>query len=105
MEKLKIRTLRITGLAEGISFILLLGIAMPLKYFFHLPLAVKVVGWIHGMLFMAYLLIVLLSIRIMKWSRTETLVALAASLIPAGTFWLDRSWKIREREMEQIRNS
>lgn len=105
MEKLKIRTLRITGLAEGISFILLLGIAMPLKYFFHLPLAVKVVGWIRGMLFMAYLLIVLLSIRIMKWSRTETLVALAASLIPAGTFWLDRSWKIREREMEQIRNS
>lgn len=99
MQKLKIRLLRITGLAEGISFILLLGIAMPLKYYFQFPEAVTVVGWIHGVLFMAYLLIVLLSIRVMKWNRTEILLAFAASLIPAGTFWLDRSWKIREREL------
>ncbi|NOT76083.1 MAG: DUF3817 domain-containing protein [Cyclobacteriaceae bacterium] len=94
----QIRLLRLIGISEGISFLVLLSIAMPLKYYFGLPIAVKIVGWIHGGLFIAYIGIVLLSIRMMKWNFFQVLIALAASLIPLGTFFLDKSWKIRQEE-------
>lgn len=97
----KISYLRFIGIAEGISFLVLLLIAMPLKYYFGLPIAVKVVGWMHGVLFIAYIIIVLLSIKIMRWNWFSVSVALAASLIPIGTFLLDASWK---RRAEEIRN-
>ena len=45
---LQIKFLRITGITEGISFLVLLLIAMPMKYYFAIPLAVKIVGWLHG---------------------------------------------------------
>jgi len=45
---LKIRTFATVALLEGISYVLLLAIAMPLKYFFEFPQAVKIVGWAHG---------------------------------------------------------
>ena len=95
--------LRFTGIAEGISFLVLLLIAMPLKYYFGLPIAVKVVGWMHGVLFIAYIIIVLLSIKIMRWNWFSVGVALAASLIPIGTFVLDASWKRREEELKTER--
>lgn len=87
------------GIAEGISFLVLLLIAMPLKYYFDLPMAVKIVGWAHGVLFIAYVAIVFLSIRLMKWNLIEVGIALAASLIPLGTFFLDKGWKKREQEL------
>lgn len=96
-----IKSLRITGLAEGTSFLVLLLIAMPLKYYFNVPQAVKMVGWAHGVLFLAYVALVFLSIRSMKWSMTGVLVALGASLVPTGTFWLDKSLKKREEELTQ----
>lgn len=99
----KISYLRFTGIAEGISFLVLLLIAMPLKYYFGLPIAVKVVGWMHGVLFIAYIIIVLLSIKIMRWNWFSVGVALAASLIPIGTFLLDASWKRREEELKTER--
>ena len=49
-----IKTLRILGNIEGVSYLLLLGVAMPMKYFFDLPLAVKIVGMVHGVLFLGY---------------------------------------------------
>ncbi len=93
--------MRRIGIAEGISFLVLLLIAMPLKYYFDLPIAVKVVGWAHGVLFIAYVVIVLLSIRLMKWNLIGLGVALAASLIPLGTFFLDKGWKKREQEFSE----
>ena len=51
----KLSWLRKAGIAEGISFLVLLCIAMPLKYFFQQPMAVKIFGWIHGILFVAFL--------------------------------------------------
>ena len=51
----KLSWLRKVGIAEGISFLVLLGIAMPLKYFLHQPMAVTIFGWIHGILFVAFL--------------------------------------------------
>jgi integral membrane protein len=49
--KNRISNLRIIGFIEGVSFLILLLIAMPLKYYFDLPMAVKITGWIHGVLF------------------------------------------------------
>ncbi len=97
--KFRIKLLRFVGITEGISFLILLLIAMPLKYFFGWPFAVEVVGWAHGILFVAYIAAVLLAIRAMKWSWFSIGVALAASLVPIGTFMLDRSWKRRENEL------
>ena len=97
--KNRIGFLRVIGISEGISFLVLLLIAMPLKYYFGLPMTVKIVGWLHGILFIAYIAAVLLAIKAMQWNWFSVLVALAASLIPAGTFVLDRSWKKRAAEL------
>ncbi|HMR56208.1 MAG TPA: DUF3817 domain-containing protein [Cyclobacteriaceae bacterium] len=98
MKELKI--FRRVALAEGISFLLLLLIAMPLKYFFGFPLAVKLVGWAHGVLFIAYILLAFSVVSIMRWNWFNTGIALAVSIIPAGTFWLDKSLKKRQLELE-----
>jgi integral membrane protein len=96
-----VRKLRAIGVSEGISFLVLLLIAMPLKYYFDFPLAVKVVGWAHGVLFILYIVVVLLSIRAMKWTLGDVAIALIASLVPGGTLYLDRSWKRRQEELEK----
>ncbi|MBX2915740.1 MAG: DUF3817 domain-containing protein [Cyclobacteriaceae bacterium] len=97
MKELKLY--RRIALAEGISFLVLLLIAMPLKYYFDMPMAVKAVGWVHGLLFIAYILLTFSVVGTMQWNWFSTLVALAVSLIPAGTFWLDKSLKKREKEL------
>lgn len=95
----KVNSLRFIGIAEGISFLLLLVIAMPLKYFFGFPEAVKVIGWAHGGLFILYIVAVLVSIRAMQWGLIDIGIALIVSLLPAGTFFLERSWRKRADEI------
>ncbi|HEX8060213.1 MAG TPA: DUF3817 domain-containing protein [Cyclobacteriaceae bacterium] len=96
-----IRGLRLIGIAEGFSFLILLLIAMPLKYVFDFPLAVKYVGWAHGLLFILYVVAVLAAIRAMNWGIKGVAVAVIASLLPAGTFVLDRSLRKREQELRE----
>lgn len=95
-----IRSLRLIGIAEGFSFLILLLIAMPLKYKFGWPLAVKYVGWAHGLLFILYIVAVFAAIRAMKWGIKGVAIALVASLLPAGTFVLDKSLRKREAELK-----
>jgi integral membrane protein len=95
----KIRTLRIVGILEGISYLVLLGVAMPLKYYYAMPEVVKYTGWAHGVLFMAYIPAVFLARKIMNWNVIWTLIALAASLLPFGTFMLDKYLVRREKEL------
>lgn len=78
----------------------LLLIAMPLKYYWDFPMAVKITGWIHGVLFILYIVAVLMAIKAMEWGFFSVVVALGASLIPIGTFVLDRSLKRREQELD-----
>ncbi len=99
--KNRVSNLRLIGFIEGVSFLVLLLVAMPLKYYLGLPLMVKITGWIHGVLFMLYILAVLMAIKPMKWNLFWVFIAFGASLIPIGTFVLDRSLKRRERELEQ----
>ena len=99
--QIQIRFLRITGIVEGISFLVLLLIAMPMKYYMGIPMAVKVVGWLHGVLFIMYIIAVFSSIRLMKWNVVSVMVALAASLLPLGTFFLDKGWRRRELDLRR----
>lgn len=82
--------LRLTGYAEGISFLLLLGIAMPLKYLADWPLAVRVVGMAHGILFLLYVWLVIQTAMDLRWEWRRIALALIASLLPAGPFIFDR---------------
>ncbi len=85
--------LRKAGTAEGISFLVLLLIAMPLKYFFNFPMAVKIVGWLHGVLFVTFLVFA----WIVRTDRNKNIqwfaLAIIAAFIPLGTFWFDRLLK------------
>ncbi len=87
---MSIRNFRLIAISEGISFLTLLLVAMPLKYLAHIPEAVKITGWIHGVLFMLYIPAVFLIRRSLHWNLVHVFIALVASVVPAGTFILDR---------------
>jgi integral membrane protein len=92
----RIRYFRIIAITEGISFLLLLFIAMPLKYYAGIPEVVKVVGWVHGILFIGYVALLLICIQPLKWNFFKVAVAFIASLIPFGTFFLDKELKRKQ---------
>ncbi|MDQ0481184.1 DUF3817 domain-containing protein [Guptibacillus hwajinpoensis] len=77
------------GYAEGISFLLLLGIAMPLKYFMDMPMAVTIVGALHGGLFVLYLAVILYVTIVKRWSFLKAILAVISSVIPFGPFIFD----------------
>ena len=81
--------LRIVGFLEGCSY-LLLGFTMILKYKFMLPKPNYVVGMFHGLLFIAYVALVIKVAMSKKWGFLTTFWALIASLIPFGTFYADK---------------
>jgi integral membrane protein len=84
---------RLVAIAEGISYLILLGIAMPLKYVAGMPLAVKYVGWAHGLLFVSFVLLLIQVWIAYKWSFGRVAWAFILSLLPFGTFVLDRQLK------------
>ena len=81
---------RIIGNAEAISFLFLLFIAMPLKYFAGIPSAVLVTGWIHGLFFITYIIAVLYMIKTYHWNIKKSFFAIFAAVIPFGPFIFDR---------------
>lgn len=85
-----LQVFRKIALAEGISFLVLLFIAMPMKYMFAIPLAVKIVGWTHGVLFMAYLYFEAKAAAEEEWSFRFCIIVFVAALLPFGTIVLDR---------------
>jgi integral membrane protein len=84
------RIFRITALTEGVSFLLLLGIAMPLKYFANFPEAVSVVGMLHGVLFVLYIIGIAVMTVLYRWSLLLIIGALLSSIVPLGPFFLDK---------------
>lgn len=85
------------SLAEGWSYLLLLLVAMPLKYGADWPYAVKYLGWLHGLLFVLYCGYVVALMLLLKWSFKRGFVAVLAALLPFGPFVFDRS--LREEEL------
>ena len=84
--------LRLVAFIEGISFLILLFVAMPLKYYFDQPEAVRTVGSVHGFLFVAYVLLVFMTKVEHEWTSAKTVRLLLISLIPFGNFYADRKW-------------
>lgn len=93
---------RMVGIAEGVSFLILLLIAMPLKYFFNFPEAVKAVGWIHGALFVAFIYFAFEVMGSLNKNFLWLVKAFAAAFIPFGTFIFDRQLKKEAIILAQI---
>ena len=89
--------LRLIGIAEGLSMLVLLGIAMPLKYLANLPEAVKITGWIHGVLFVAFMVAVLVMYYERNWPFKKVVIAFIAAFLPFGTFVFDAQLKKEEQ--------
>ena len=85
----QIKWLRILAYSEGISFLIILLVTMPLKYFYQTPMPNKVVGMGHGILFVGYVAFVFRVYLDQNWSIKKLTLALLASIVPFGTFWAD----------------
>ena len=90
---------RIVAFWEGISYLLLLLVAMPLKYGAGIDMAVRVVGLAHGVLFLAYCVTLALAAR--RLGARLSVVAFVIAFIPAGTFWLEGRLRRDEHELER----
>ncbi|HEY5369453.1 MAG TPA: DUF3817 domain-containing protein [Hanamia sp.] len=100
-SKSDIGRLRMAGIAEGISYITLLFIAMPIKYIAGEPGLVWYVGWVHGLLFLLYIL-ALVTVKInLDWKFKRTGIVFLAALIPFGTFILDKTLRKEERILQE----
>ena len=87
-----LKLLKPIALLEGISFLLILFVTMPLKYYYNQPEWNQHVGMAHGILFIAYIVLVLMAKFELKWNGKTTLICLLASVIPFGTFYVDRKY-------------
>lgn len=83
---------RITAFLEGVSYILLLGLATPIKYFLDDPKYVKLLGMPHGLLFIAYIAFAVLFKKEFVWNTKDFGYVLLASIIPFGTFYIDKKY-------------
>lgn len=88
-----IKFLRTVGFIEGLSFLLLLFFAMPMKYMMDNPIFVKYIGMAHGFLFVFYVIVLLIVCHRMKWSLNMFIMGLFASVLPFGPFVFDLKLK------------
>lgn len=87
-----LKAFRVIALLEGISYLLLLFVGVPLKYLAGNEILVKVLGMPHGILFIAYIMLAFALQAEKKWGSKDMLIILAASLIPLGTFYVDKKY-------------
>ncbi|WP_285921117.1 DUF3817 domain-containing protein [Actinomadura opuntiae] len=87
-----VRAFRVVSIAEATSFLVLLLIAMPLKYGADLPVAVQVMGPIHGILFLGYVGLAFLAGEKLGWGLKRTVLALVAAVLPVAPFFVERHW-------------
>ncbi|RTE53422.1 DUF3817 domain-containing protein [Arenibacter aquaticus] len=82
----------LTALLEGISYLLLFGIGMPLKYVAQIPEPNIYIGYAHGFLFIAYVALAVMVCVERKWSLKTFIILFIASLLPFGTFYIDKKY-------------
>jgi len=87
-----LNSFRIVALLEGVSYILLLFIATPIKYLGDDPTYVKLLGMPHGVLFLAYIVLAIMVSQELKWNIRTLLIVLVASIIPFGTFYIEKKY-------------
>lgn len=84
---------------EGISYLVLLFIAMPLKYMANIPMATTVVGSIHGLLFILFIVWMYITYDTYNTNFKWMIKAFLASIIPFGTFVMDKEWKAEAQKV------
>tara|TARA_Y100000766_G_scaffold269243_1_gene266054 strand:+ start:363 stop:641 length:279 start_codon:yes stop_codon:yes gene_type:complete len=87
-----IKLFRLVAFLEGVSYILLLFIAVPIKYLLNDPIYVKLLGMPHGILFVGYIILSVVGKNKFNWGYFEFFIISAASLVPFGTFYVDRKY-------------
>src|SRR5215831_14282489 len=92
-----IQRLRWIAKIEAVSFLILLGIAMPLKYLAGIPLAVKLVGWAHGVLFILFVLALSRAKREARFETRFAALVFVAALLPFGPFVIDGRLALQAR--------
>lgn len=88
-----LKRFRQVAVLEGISYLLLLFIAMPLKYLAGIPEAVKYTGWVHGVLFVLYAVMLIQVWQNLNWKFGKAALVFIASLLPFAPFYVDRKLK------------
>ena len=83
---------RIIALLEGVSYIVLLFIAVPIKYLLHDEFYVKMLGMPHGILFIMYILLAFKIKNRMNWNLNQFIIIIISSLLPFGTFYVDSKY-------------
>ena len=96
--KTSLGRLRIIAFTEGVSYLILLFIAMPLKYVWGQPSAVRSFGSVHGLLFVLYILYVFLCKIEYRWTLKKILILLGISIIPFGNFYADKHYLQTENQ-------
>jgi len=92
--------LRRAGQIEAVSFLALLCVAMPLKYLAGMPGAVKVVGWIHGVLFIIFCFALLRTMLVARWRLDRGALVFVAALLPFGPFVVDQRMLAYDEEFK-----
>lgn len=87
-----IKIFKITALLEGISLLALLFFAMPMKYIWDNPIYVKQIGMAHGLLFIAYIVLASVLKFEQKWDFKKYFIICVASVIPFGTFYIEKKY-------------
>lgn len=87
-----LKTFKIIAFLEGVSFIIMMFVGMPLKYMGGNDIIIKILGMPHGLLFVSYVILAFLIQNQMKWNFKDMAIILACSLIPFGTFWMDKKY-------------
>lgn len=88
-----INNLRLLAIIEGVSLLTLFFVAMPLKYYFNLPEAVTVVGWVHGLLFMGFVFYAVAVAQKIKLPDSMLFMLIVSSMLPFGMVYMDRKLK------------
>lgn len=87
-----LNTFRITAILEGISYLALFAISMPLKYLAGLRDPNIYIGYVHGFLFIAYLALAVILTMQLKWGAKRLTILFIASLLPFATFYIDKKY-------------
>ncbi len=87
-----LKIFRIIACLEGISYIILLFIGVPLKYIAHNEIIVKALGMPHGILFILYIILALYQKKNMKWNIKDMFIIMMGSIIPLGAFYIDKRY-------------
>lgn len=91
-----IKAFKLLAIAEGYSFLLILFATMPLKYLGEILLPNKIMGMVHGFLFLAYVVLAILVAQLLKWNFKTTAIVIVMSVVPFGTFWMERTYLEKE---------